>query len=121
MADRQSPTRFDWSMPLLMGGGTDFRDMFRQEFLYHLASNPPRWIVVAPLSELLLGGKFTEQDFPAFADFLDHYYVERTKIVNHVLKERRSDVVLPDARDYCTSPKAAYSQLPLKSVLRSSE
>ena len=102
MADRKSPTRFGWSMPLMMGAGTGYREAFRKEFLCDLVSNPPRWIVVAPLSEKLLGGKFSERDFPAFARFLESYYIEQTRIADHVLMERRPGAI-PDAKLYCAA------------------
>ena len=106
MADRQSPTRFGWSMPLMMDAGTEVREAFRREFLCDLANDAPRWVIVAPLSEMLLGGAFSVQDFPAFAAFLDRYYVERTRIADLVLQERRLDAAL-DAGVYCVQRSGA--------------
>ena len=94
MSGRQSPTRFGWSMPLMLGEGTAAREAFRQEFLCDISRYPPRWIVIAPQSEMLLGGRFTVNDFPEFAAFLNRHYKTRTSISNLVLHERGTTGVI---------------------------
>jgi hypothetical protein len=87
MSRRQSPTRFGWSMPLMLGAGTEARARYRREFLCDISRNPPRWIVKAPQSEMLLGGRFTIDDFPEFAALLNSHYSARTTISDLVLYE----------------------------------
>jgi hypothetical protein len=106
MSERQSPTRFGWSMPLMLGEGTAVREAFRREFLCDISRDPPRWIVNAPQSERLLGGHFTVEDFPAFAALLSRHYRVRTTISDLVLYERdTTGVIAPGvACDAGTAP-----------------
>lgn len=100
MSGRQSPTRFGWSMPLMLGEGTAFRAAYRREFLCDISRDPPRWIVNAPQSERLLGGHFTVDDFPEFAALLNRHYRVRSTISDLVLYERDTTGVI-DAGTAC--------------------
>jgi hypothetical protein len=110
MSGRQSPTRFGWSMPLMLGEGTEIREAFRREFLCDISRNPPRWIVIAPQSTLLLGGHFTVDDFPEFAALLNRHYSVRTTISDLILHERESTGVI-DAGATC-GDRAALPSIP---------
>ena len=76
LSSRQSSSRFGYSLPLLMGEGTEVREAYRLELLGDLSSNPPVYIVVAPLADDIVGKKYFLSDFTGFADFLSTRYVE---------------------------------------------
>ncbi len=71
LSGRQSSTRFGFSMPLLMGEGTEIQAAYRREFLASLKANPPVYIVIGPQSELILGRECDLCDFQEFADLVD--------------------------------------------------
>ena len=79
MSGRRVATRFGFSMPLLMGGDSPTRAAYRHEFMEGLRRRPPRYVVDAPQSEMLLGGHFDLSDFPELADFLKSRYVEEAR------------------------------------------
>jgi 4-amino-4-deoxy-L-arabinose transferase-like glycosyltransferase len=70
LADRKSPTRFGFSMPLLLGPGTDVRDRYRAEFMRALGNTPIKYIILGEIAETILGGKVDLSDFPEFYDYL---------------------------------------------------
>jgi hypothetical protein len=63
LAERRSPTRFGYPMPLLVGTPA-LRDRYRQELLRDLAADPPVAIVVTPPSLTILGPSSGIEPFP---------------------------------------------------------
>jgi hypothetical protein len=79
LSDRQTISRFGFSMPLVMGEGTTQREAYRQEFLESLYTNPPVYIVVAPQSDVVLGGHYDLSNFGQLAEFVSSRYVEEKR------------------------------------------
>ena len=76
LSERDYVSRFGYSLPLMMGEGTDVRSRYRAEALAALDADPPRYIVVGPLSEQILGRRFTIADFPELAELMRTRYQE---------------------------------------------
>jgi hypothetical protein len=74
LSERQSVSRFGYSLPLMMGEGTDVRARYRQELLSALKADPPKYIVVGTLSAQILGTTLTIEDFPELAALVEHGY-----------------------------------------------
>jgi hypothetical protein len=74
LSERQSVSRFGYSLPLLMGNGLDIRDRYRAEALDALRAAPPRYIIVGTQSEHILGNSMTIADFPALAELVNRSY-----------------------------------------------
>lgn len=76
LSERQTVSRFGYSMPLLMGEGTKEREAYRQEFLNNLYADPPVYIVVAKQSDVILGRHYDLSSFGELAEFVSSRYVE---------------------------------------------
>jgi len=85
LSERQTVSRFGYSMPLIMGEGTEQREAYRQEFLESLYRTPPVYIVVAPQSEVILSGVYDLNDFGELYDFVASRYVEEIRFGDLVL------------------------------------
>ena len=73
LSGRQTVSRFGYSLPLMLGDGAlEFR--YRAELLESLRATPPRYIVVAPQSEEIIGRVRTVDDFPELATLIAHDY-----------------------------------------------
>jgi 4-amino-4-deoxy-L-arabinose transferase-like glycosyltransferase len=70
LANRKSPTRFGFSMPLLMGPGTETRERYRAEFMQALGDKPIKYVVLGEVAERILGAKFELNEFPEFYEYL---------------------------------------------------
>lgn len=90
LAKRGRPTRFIYSMPLVMGAETSVREAYRREFLRKLDESPPAMVVVAPVSREILGGEFSLDDFPSFRLWLEDHYEPETVFGELVLLRRRA-------------------------------
>ena len=89
LSERQSPTRFGFSMPLIMGSGNATpKTLYRQEFMNNLHKKPPVYIVVAPLSEVILGGSYELSDFLVFEKFIATKYKEEIRFGDLILYHR---------------------------------
>ncbi|MBX3283479.1 MAG: hypothetical protein KF756_13525 [Acidobacteria bacterium] len=88
--DRDTVSRFGYSMPLLMGEGTPQREALRKEFLSALHSDPPAYIVISPQSEVILGKHYSLQDFPQFSAFITQGYAEETRFGSLILFRRQT-------------------------------
>ncbi len=75
LSQRISPTRFGYSMPLMMGDGHPIQERYRTEFLCALEDSPPRYIVVGSLSTQILHGTYHLEDFPAFHRMVKEAFV----------------------------------------------
>jgi hypothetical protein len=80
LSNRQTVSRFGYSMPLLMGAGTPEREDYRQEALKSLNADPPVYIVVAPQSDAILGRHYELSDFGQLADFMSSRYTEEKRL-----------------------------------------
>jgi hypothetical protein len=85
LSGRQSVSRFGYSMPLVMGDGTKEREAYRLEFLTSLNADPPVYIVVGPLSDVILRRHYDLTDFSEFAGFISSRYVEEIRFGDLVL------------------------------------
>ncbi len=75
LTDRQSISRFGFSMPFMFGAGTGVQEQYKQEFLSDLANNLPVYIVVAPPNQLeAIGTSNDINKFIEFAILLDTRY-----------------------------------------------
>jgi Dolichyl-phosphate-mannose-protein mannosyltransferase len=74
LSERQSVSRFGYSLPLMMGEGTAVRSQYRQELIGALNADPPKYIVVGTLSEQILGTRLTIADFPELATLVERHY-----------------------------------------------
>lgn len=72
--DRESASRFGYSLPFWMGEGTDFQSRYRTEVMDTLRRAPPELIVVAPQALPLVGRNVDLEEFAQFARFLDDRY-----------------------------------------------
>lgn len=89
LAGRQSVSRFGYSMPLLMGETTDVCNSYRQEFMAAVKATPPKYIVVGPLSDVILRKHYELEDFPEFAGFIASNYMQETQFGDLHLFRRR--------------------------------
>ena len=64
LAGRRSASKFGYSMPLILGDGTELRERYRREFLADLRATRPLYIVVAPQAEEVLGRSYGLAEFP---------------------------------------------------------
>jgi Dolichyl-phosphate-mannose-protein mannosyltransferase len=74
LSERQTVSRFGYSLPLMMGAGTAVRSQYRQELMAALTADPPKYIVVGTLSEQILGTRLTIADFPELAALVARDY-----------------------------------------------
>jgi hypothetical protein len=74
LSERESVSRFCYSLPLMMGGGTEVQSQYRAEVLAALDSDRPRYILVGDLSDQILGRHLTIADFPELAELLRRAY-----------------------------------------------
>jgi 4-amino-4-deoxy-L-arabinose transferase-like glycosyltransferase len=74
LSERQSVSRFGYSLPLMMADETSVRSSYREELIAALTADPPKYIVVGTLSEQILGTRLTIADFPEFAELVEHRY-----------------------------------------------
>lgn len=70
LSERETVSRFGYSLPLMMGAGLDVRAQYRAELLGAMASDPPRYILVGTQSEQILGAELALDDFPELAAFI---------------------------------------------------
>ena len=76
LSERESVSRFGYSLPLMMGEGSDIRSRYRAELMAALLADPPAYVVVGALSERILGTRLTIEDFPELAAFVRVRYRE---------------------------------------------
>jgi hypothetical protein len=88
LSERRIVSRFGFSMPLMIGEGSEIRARYRNELLAALRATPPRYILVGTQSERIIGRVLTAADFPEFADLLQHDYRERVRLGKITIYER---------------------------------
>ncbi len=76
LSGRMSPTRFGFSMPLLLGDEGPPRQDYRREFMNDIERTLPLYVVEGPQAGQLLGGQFGLADFPEFHALVRSRYVE---------------------------------------------
>ena len=74
LTDRRSPTRFVFSMPLLMNADSPLVERYRREFLTSLSASPPVYFLVGPGAPLILGYQFEWAQFPELERYLENRY-----------------------------------------------
>ena len=74
LAGRRSASKFGYSMPLILGEGTELRERYRSEFLADLQATRPVYIVVAPQAEEVLGRSYGLAGFPALESLVMNCY-----------------------------------------------
>lgn len=74
LSSRQTVSRFGFSMPLMVGDGEGIRARYRDELLEALAATPPRYILVGPQSDRIIGARVSLADFPELADLVSRRY-----------------------------------------------
>jgi hypothetical protein len=84
LSGRQIVSRFGFSMPLMIGEGSDLRVRYRQELLAALMSTPPRYILVGPQSERIIGTRMTIDDFPELAALVNRNYSRFSIRIDHL-------------------------------------
>ncbi len=67
-----------------------FHKKYRQEFMNNLHKKPPVYIVVAPLSEVILGGRYELSDFLVFEKFIATKYKEEVRFGDLILYRRKA-------------------------------
>ena len=88
LAGRQSPSRFAWNTPLLIGEGTRKFAQFRREYVDALRDKPPRFIVEGTVTGSVVPEYRGHGAFREFAQFLDaNYALDQT--VEHLTVYRR--------------------------------
>jgi hypothetical protein len=89
LSARESSSRFGYSMPLLMGEGTEIRSAYRTELINSLTTNPPVYIVIGPQSDQILGKDYDLDDFKELADFVTAKYTQEAKFGDLILYRRQ--------------------------------
>jgi len=75
LSERQSPSRFGFSMPLLQGSAEHpWFVRYRAEYMADLRAQQPAAVVVGTQADRLLGGTKSVDDFPELAGFLRDAY-----------------------------------------------
>lgn len=74
LSQRETVSRFGFSMPLLLGDGLEARSLYRAELLDALRRSHPQYIVVGTQSEQIMGQRLTIADFPELAALLETDY-----------------------------------------------
>ncbi|MGH9387573.1 MAG: hypothetical protein ACRD2N_25210 [Vicinamibacterales bacterium] len=74
LSGRESVSRFCYSLPLMMGSGTEIQSRYRAEVLAALNADRPTYIVIGQLSEQILGMRLTVADFPELAELVQTKY-----------------------------------------------
>ncbi len=92
LSERQSSSRFGFSMGLLLGESTHTKTIYRQEFMNDLYRKPPVYIVVGTIYEKVLGRHLDLSDFPAFENFLTMNYKEEIRFGDLILYRSQSNI-----------------------------
>ena len=79
LSGRATPTRFGFSMPLLLGDEASPRNAYRREFMQDIERAPPLYVVEGTLAARLLGGRVGLADFPEFNAFVQSRYVAEAR------------------------------------------
>jgi len=87
LSQRETVSRFGYSLPLMMGDGLDVRDQYRAEFLRAIEATPPRYILVGVQSEQIFGATMTLDDFPELADLVRQSFREAARFGRIVIYE----------------------------------
>jgi hypothetical protein len=74
LSSRQASSRFGFSMPLLLGEGTKLNEAYRSELISDLTSDPPVYIVIAPIADDIVGKQYDFTDFSEFANIVSTKY-----------------------------------------------
>jgi hypothetical protein len=69
-------SRFGYSLPFWMGGGSEFQARYRREVMEDLGARTPHFIVVATQAVPLVGRIAGLEEFPEFVRFLNEGYVQ---------------------------------------------
>jgi len=80
LSEREVISRFGFSMPLMLGNGTEIQSQYRHELLAALGDRPPRYIVTGIQSERILGAATNIDDFPELADLVQRSYSTVAKV-----------------------------------------
>jgi hypothetical protein len=80
LSGRATKNRFGFSMPLIMGRGSEFNTRYRSEFLRSMHQNPPEYIVRGEHSGVIVGEDYQPEHFQEFEDFLSYCYAEERQI-----------------------------------------
>ena len=84
LSERESVSRFGYSLPLMMGEGTPTRSRYREELMSALTADPPKYIVVGALSEQILGTRLSLADFPELAELVGRSVPHRRSVRHHL-------------------------------------
>lgn len=92
LSERQSSSRFGFSMGLLIGEDSHTKTLYRQEFMNDLYKKPPTYVVKGTLYEKVLGRHFDLSDFPAFKKFITTNYKEEVRFGDLILYRSQSNI-----------------------------
>jgi 4-amino-4-deoxy-L-arabinose transferase-like glycosyltransferase len=88
LSERETVSRFGYSLPLMLGQDLAIRAQYRAEAISALNATPPRYILVGTQSEQILGIQVTVDDFPELAAFIRQSYREAIRFGSLTVYQR---------------------------------
>ena len=88
LSERETVSRFGYSLPLMLGPDGGVKTAYRSEAMRALEVKPARYVVVGPQSERILGTRETLDDFPELAQLLRASYREAVRFNSLTIYER---------------------------------